>query len=95
MHIITKSRLREFWMAHPDAETPLRAWHFIAKRARWASIADIRKSHPKADKVGKFTVFNIGGNKYRLIVEISFKVGRIYIRHVLTHAEYDRHRWKR
>ena len=82
-------------MTHPDAERPLRAWFSIAKQSRWANIADVRRSHPKADKVGRFTVFDIGGNKYRLIVEISYKVGRIYIRQVLTHTEYDRHRWNR
>ena len=94
MHIITRSRLIEFWKKHPDSETPLRAWFGIAKHARWSNIADVRRLHPEADKVGKFTVFNIGGNKYRLIVEIAFKLGRIYIRNVLTHAKYDRGRWK-
>jgi len=94
MHVITRSRLRVFWRQHPDAETPLRAWFQVARNARWGSIADVRKVYPMADQVAGFTVFNVGGNKYRLIVEIAFKLGRIYIRHVLTHREYDRGRWK-
>ncbi len=94
MHIITKSRLKDFWKTHPRAETPLRAWLTMARQARWVSIAGVRRVHPKADKVGSLTVFDIGGNKYRLIVNIDYKMGRIYIRHVLTHAEYNRGRWK-
>ena len=95
MHIITKSRLTEFWRKHPDAESSLRAWFSVAKKARWASIADVRAVYPKADRIGNLTVFDISGNKYRLIVEIAYQLGRIYIRHVLTHSEYDRGRWKR
>jgi mRNA interferase HigB len=79
---------------HPRAEEPLLVWYRVAKRAAWRSIADVRTTYRTADQVGKFTVFNIGGNKYRLIAEIIFPYGRLYIRHVLTHREYDKGTWK-
>jgi mRNA interferase HigB len=91
---ISKKRLREFWTVHPDAREPLLVWYQTAKRAQWRSFADIRKVYRTADQVGKFTVFNIGGNKYRLIAEIIFRYARLYVRHVLTHREYDRGKWK-
>ncbi|MFZ0537849.1 MAG: type II toxin-antitoxin system HigB family toxin, partial [Candidatus Sulfotelmatobacter sp.] len=66
-----------------------------AKKAEWKKLMDVRKTFSSADAVGKRTVFNIKGNEYRLIAEINYPFGRIYIRHVLTHAEYDRGGWKR
>jgi mRNA interferase HigB len=66
----------------------------VARRARWNSFADVRSVYRSADQVGKFTVFNIGGNKYRLIVVIHYNRARVYIRHVLRHEEYDTGAWK-
>jgi mRNA interferase HigB len=94
MHVISEAPLRAFWVTHPDAETPLRAWLRVAEHAEWKQFAEIRRSYLGADQVGKFTVFNIGGNKYRLIVVIHFNRGKLYVRHVLTHHEYDRGDWK-
>jgi mRNA interferase HigB len=94
MHVISRKRLREFWDVHPDAETPLRAWHKLARQEDWQTFADVRAVFPHADQVGKLTVFNIGGNKYRLIAAIHFNRGKVYVRHVLTHAEYDQGKWK-
>ncbi len=94
MHIISKKRLREFWERHTDAETPLSAWHSVTEKHRWKSFHELRQVYPSADQVGRFIVFNIGGNNYRLIVTIRFDYGRVYVRHVLTHAEYDKNRWK-
>ena len=94
MHVISRKRLREFWGVHSDAETPLRAWHKLARQVDWQSFADVRAVFPHADQVGKLTVFNIGGNKYRLIAAIHFNRGKVYVRHVLTHAEYDQGKWK-
>lgn len=70
-------------------------WFRIAKKATWKSLADVRKTFSSADAVEKWTVFNIKGNRYRLIAEMNYLSGRLYIRHVLTHAEYDREGWKR
>ncbi len=95
MHIISQKKLREFWEEYPDAEGPLRAWHRVAEHATWETFADVRATYATADKVGKFIVFNIAGNKFRLVVVVHFNRGKIYIRHVLTHREYDEGAWKR
>jgi len=94
MHIISKKKLREFWDIHPKAKAPLEAWYQVALAEEWESFADVRKTFNTADQVGKFTVFNIGGNKYRLIAVIHFNRGKLFVRHVLTHAEYDEEKWK-
>jgi mRNA interferase HigB len=95
MHVISEKKLREFWTLHPDAETPLRSWHRIAEQSEWEKLADVRENYPSADQVGKFTVFNIGGNKFRLIVVVHFNRGKLYVRHVLTHGDYDKGDWKK
>jgi mRNA interferase HigB len=94
MHVISKKKLREFWEEHPRAQAPREAWYQVARHAEWNSFADVRKSFNTADQVGKFTVFDIGGNKFRLIAVIHFNRGKLYMRHVLTHAEYDEGKWK-
>ena len=94
MHVISEKKLREFWQVWPDAETPLRAWHRVAETADWKSFADIRRTYAHADQVGRCTVFNIGGNKFRLVVVVHFNRAKVYVRHVLTHHEYDRGQWK-
>jgi len=69
-------------------------WYFIANRAQWQNLAEVRTDFRRADAFGLFTVFNIGGNKYRLIAAIKYRWQVIYIRHVLTHAEYNKEKWK-
>lgn len=95
MHVISRKKLKEAAGRHADLEAPLDIWFRIAKKASWRSLADVRRTLSTADVVGKWTVFNIKGNQYRLITEINYAFGRIYIRHVLTHSEYDRGGWKR
>lgn len=94
MHVISRKKLKEAAARHADLEGPLDAWFRIAKKAEWKSPADVRKTFSSADAVGKWTVFNIKGNQYRLITEINYGFERVYVRHVLTHAEYDRGGWK-
>jgi mRNA interferase HigB len=94
MHVISKKKLREFWEKHLKAQASLEQWYQVAKSAAWESFADVRKTFNTADQVDRFTVFNIGGNKYRLIAVIHFNRGKLYVRHVLTHAEYDEGKWK-
>ena len=94
MHVISRRKLKEAVERHGDLEAPLDAWFRIAKKATWRSLTDVRRTFSSADAVGKWTVFNIKGNQYRLITEINYAGGRIYMRHVLTHAEYDREGWK-
>ena len=78
----------------PDAAKALGHWYSLAKGNDFSSFAELRTMFPSADQVGKLTVFNIGGNKVRLIAAIHYNRRKIYIRAVLTHAEYDEQRWK-
>ena len=94
MHVISKKKLREFWERYPKARLPLEAWYQIAKRAKWATFAELRQTFGAADRVGRFVVFDIGGNKFRLIAAIHFNRGKLFVRHVLTHPEYDEGKWK-
>ena len=94
MHIITKKRLQEFWAKHPDSKEPLLIWYRIAKRAKWNNLADVKKDFSHADLAGVCTIFNIGGNKYRLIAKIFYPNKKVLIRFVLTHAEYDKKGYK-
>lgn len=91
MHVIKKKTLQDFWQQHPAAETPLRAWLKDAENAEWRSMHDIKAYARTADLVGDHrAVFNIGGNKFRLVVLCLLAKGRLYVRFVGTHAEYDR-----
>jgi mRNA interferase HigB len=94
LHVISRKRLLEAAERHGDLSTPLDAWYRIAKKAQWNSLEDVRTVFPSADAVGKFIVFNVKGNSFRLIAEINYRTGRVYIRHVLTHAVYDKGGWK-
>lgn len=85
------SALRKFWEAgHADAQTPLRLWYRIADRADWSGFADVRRDFQSVDAVGDRLIFNIGGNKYRLIVRVGYPARDLYVRWIGTHAEYDR-----
>ena len=90
MHLITRKTLQTFWQQHPDSKTALERWSKIISKNNFDSFTQLRATFPSADQVGKLTVFNIGGNKYRLIAAIHFNRYKVYIRHVLTHAEYDK-----
>ena len=95
MHIITRKRLLEFAKKHPDCSTALESWYRIVKRTDFNSFSELRLAFPSADNVGNLTVFNIDGNKARLIAAIHYNTYRIYIRHILTHKEYDRGSWRK
>ena len=95
MHIISRKKLRDATEEHSDLNEPLDAWYRIGKKAIWKNLTGVRRVFPTADAVGKFTVFNIKGNAYRLITEINYQTGRIFLHHVLTHAEYSKGGWKK
>ena len=95
MHVISRKRLLEAAKTHAGLGAPLDAWYRIAKKAEWKNLVEVRLAIPSADGVWKFTVFNIKGNAYRLITEINYRTGRIFVRDVLTHAEYDRGGWNK
>jgi mRNA interferase HigB len=91
MHIITRTRLTVFGQKHADAAEPLREWTRVMRRKYYREHLEVRADFPMVDFIGaRKAVFNIGGNKYRLVVDMRYDLGRIYIRHVVTHAEYDR-----
>ena len=91
MRIISRKPLREFGAKHADAEGPLDAWYRIVKGRKYGSPHELREDFPTASFLGaRRTVFNIGGNKYRLVVDMRYDLGRVYVREVLTHEEYDR-----
>lgn len=94
MHVISRRPLRKFWAQHPDSEQPLEIWYRSLQRASYENWSELRQAFPSADKVGKRIVFNIGGNKYRLIAVIHFNRGKVYVRHVLTHREYNEGKWR-
>ena len=89
MHVISRKRLNEFAAKHPDTRTALEHWYKLVKTGRFGTFAELRRVFPSADQVGKLTVFNIGGNKARLVAAIHYNRQRVYIRAVLTHEEYN------
>ncbi|MEM7114780.1 MAG: type II toxin-antitoxin system HigB family toxin [Chloroflexota bacterium] len=94
MHIITRKRLNEFAEKHPDAKAGLEHWYANIKGESFDTFVELRAMFAHADQVGKLTVFNIGGNKARLIAAIHYNRRKVYIRAILTHAEYDKSKWK-
>lgn len=90
MHVISRRQLREFAARHPDADMSLRAWFHEAEQARWSAPMDIKRQYVTASILrDNRVVFNIGGNKYRLVVKINYRAQIAYIRFVGTHSEYD------
>jgi mRNA interferase HigB len=87
--------LAEFAEKHPDTKSSLARWYAIIRQSRFLNFVQLSETFPHADQVGKFTVFNIDGNKVRLIAAVHYNRDKIYIRHVLTHQEYDTGTWKK
>ena len=94
MHVISRRILREFCQSHADSCPTLFDWYRVASKAKWKNLNDVKKTYRSAEAVGNFTVFNIKGNHYRLIVDIMYSTQRIYIKAILTHAQYDKEAWK-
>ncbi len=98
MRVISKSRLRQFWETPgcEGSEQPLRAWytHVSDKSEAWQNWGDVKAAIANADLVGNCVVFNIGGNKYRLITRILYASQKIFVLKVMTHKEYDKDKWK-
>jgi len=96
MRVISRKRLLEFAQLHADAGPPLDLWYRIAKRAEWKDLTEVQQSYGDAEYVPpKFTVFNIKGGHYRLIAVINYRRQMMYVRHVLTHRDYDRKKWRK
>src|SRR5881396_3769185 len=90
MRVISRRKLKDFYLSHPDAEQPLESWYREARNADWKTPAEIKAQFGTASVLkDKLVIFNIGGNKYRLVVRVLFPSHTIFVRFVGTHAEYD------
>jgi mRNA interferase HigB len=94
MRIIKRGALEQFWQKHPEARASLESWYAVVRRANWKTPAELRQVYHNADLVGLRTVFNIAGNKYRLIARVNYLTQRVFVLYLLTHAEYDKGAWK-
>jgi mRNA interferase HigB len=94
MHIITQKRIWEAKLKHPESASALDGWYRLAKRNEFANYAEIKSIFNSVDKVGGYYIFDIGGNKLRLIANIHFSRKKIYIRHICSHKEYDSGKWR-
>jgi mRNA interferase HigB len=94
MHVISYRRLREYAEKHANIRDALDSWYKVSTKLVWENLIEVQAVFPKAEAVGNFTVFNIKGNSYRLIVSIDYERKLIYVKYVLTHAEYDKEQWK-
>ena len=94
MHLISAEKLKQSASKYPDALKSIKAFGKTIKQAQWQSLIDVQQIYRDAEAVGKFTVFNIKGNKYRLILDIDYSEQVAYFKFFLTHAEYDREQWK-
>ena len=94
MRLIAIKNLRHDVFRYPDAKKAVETWYLIVKNASWSSLEDVREVYRDAEAVGNFTVFNIKGNNYRLIVGINYVKQRVYFKYFLTHAEYNKDYWK-
>jgi len=98
LHVISRKKLVEAGRKYRDAVMPLDAWYRTAKGAKWRNLEEVRRTYAHADGVPAgdrtYTVFNVAGNRYRLITEIYYEDQTILLRHVLSHADYEREDWK-
>jgi mRNA interferase HigB len=94
VHVVSRKRILEFAAKHPDSRSALLAWFKIMSTTNYRNFADLRRTFASADQVSDLTVFNISGNKYRLIAAIHYNRQKVYIRNILKHADYDRGLWR-
>lgn len=90
MRVISRRALRDFWEIHPQAKAPLCAWFRVMEHGAFADFNALKTTFGAADYLAPYTIFDVGGNKFRVIAVMHYHRGRIYIRHVFTHADYDR-----
>jgi mRNA interferase HigB len=95
MRIISKKPVRDFWEKHPEARLALEEWFKKANHCQAASFPMLLNTFGSADYVDGFTIFDVGGNKYRIAAVVHYDKQRIYIREVMTHTEYDRNHWRK
>jgi mRNA interferase HigB len=89
MHTISLKMLREFWQKHPEAENALRQWHTVVEHAEFRDFNHVREGFNSADYVPPYTIFDVGGNNYRVVVVVRYRFKKVYVQQVMTHREYD------
>ena len=94
MHLISIRNLRVDAAKYPDAIKSVNNWYATVKKSHWQNLEDVREIYRDAEAVGNFTVFNIKGNNYRLIVGIDYENKTVYYKYFLTHSEYNKDKWK-
>ena len=92
--MISRKAIREFGELHSDAVPSLSNWLTITRKAKWQTFAELRVDFGSADLVGLRTVFNISGNKYRMIARVNYTRQLVFILYIMMHAEYDKGDWK-
>lgn len=92
MRVISNKALKSFAAIHFDANAPMQSWRRVIESRTFANFADLKTAFHTADRVGSFYVFDVGGNKYRIVASIHFNRQQLFVRHVFTHKEYDQ--WK-
>ena len=95
MRIVHWGKARQFMRRHPGSIAPLRHWRAVVRNERWKSFADVKTTFGSADRVGEYTIFDIGGNNFRLVAIVAFINEVVYIRQILTHEQYDENKWRR
>jgi mRNA interferase HigB len=99
MNVISRPAIDEAVRRHRDAEKWLNAWWKIANRERWSTLEEVRSVYPQTDQVGSCLVFDVLGNKYRLIAGVRYATpsrgGTLFVKQFLTHAEYSKNDWRR
>jgi mRNA interferase HigB len=94
MHLIAIREVRQAAAQFPDVASQIEDWYQVVKGATWQNLEEVRQTYSSAEAVRNFTVFNIKGNRYRLIVSINYIKQTIYFKYFLTHAQYDKEDWK-
>ena len=89
MHVISLKMLRVFWQKHPEAETVLREWHSVLEHVEVKEFAHLREFFNSAEYVPPFTVFDVGGNNYRVVAIVRYRFKKVFVQKVMTHREYD------
>ena len=95
MHVISQKRIREAIAWFPQHERALLSWYRLIKLSTFGDFATLRSTFPGVDKVGKLFVFNVAGNHLRIVAAVHFNRGKVYIRNILPHSEYDEGKWRR
>ena len=95
MHVISQKKIREAIARFPQHERAILSWYRLMKLSTFGDFAALRNTFPGVDKIGRLFVFNVAGNHLRIVAAVHFNRGKIYIRDILAHAEYDEGKWKR